>query len=34
MQDDPIQRRPLIDLASKHCDWPPKIKLDEGLDAR
>ena len=31
-QDDPIQRRPLISVAEKHCNWHPKIKLDEGLD--
>jgi len=31
-EDDPLQRRPLIDLAKKQFNWSPKIKLDEGLD--
>ena len=30
-QDDPMQRRPVIDLAKKELDWEPTIKLDEGL---
>lgn len=30
-QDDPMQRRPVIDLAKKELDWEPKIKLHDGL---
>ena len=31
-QDDPLQRKPVIDLAKKELDgWEPKIQLDEGL---
>jgi len=30
-QDDPIQRKPMIDLAKKELDWEPKVALDEGL---
>jgi UDP-glucuronate decarboxylase len=30
-QDDPRQRRPNIELATKHLDWTPKIMLDDGL---
>ena len=30
-QDDPTQRRPVIDLAKKELDWGPKIPLKEGL---
>ncbi len=30
-QDDPMQRRPLIDLAKKELDWEPTIGLEEGL---
>jgi len=30
-QDDPTQRKPVIDLAKKVLDWEPVIKLDEGL---
>ena len=31
-QDDPMQRRPVIDLAKKELDnWEPKIQLKEGL---
>ena len=30
-QDDPTQRRPVIDLAKKELDWQPSIKLEEGL---
>ena len=29
--DDPLQRKPVIDLAKKHLDWEPHIALDEGL---
>lgn len=31
-QDDPMQRRPLIDLAQKRLGWTPKIQLEEGLE--
>ncbi len=31
-QDDPIQRKPVIDLAKKELEWTPKIMLDEGLE--
>ena len=30
-QDDPLQRRPLIDLARRELGWEPKISLEEGL---
>ena len=30
--DDPLQRRPLIDLAKSELNWTPKTSLDEGLD--
>ncbi len=30
--DDPIQRRPVIELAKKELDWEPSIPLDKGLD--
>ncbi|MBR3622342.1 MAG: GDP-mannose 4,6-dehydratase, partial [Selenomonadaceae bacterium] len=30
-QDDPVQRKPVIDLAKKELDWEPKIALDDGL---
>ncbi len=29
--DDPMQRKPVIDLAKEHLDWEPHIALDEGL---
>ena len=29
--DDPIQRKPIIELAKKELDWEPHIALDEGL---
>lgn len=29
--DDPLQRRPVIDLAKKELSWAPKIQLEEGL---
>ena len=29
--DDPIQRKPMIDLAKKELDWEPKIGILEGL---
>jgi len=31
LQDDPMQRCPLIDLARQKLDWAPTIKLREGL---
>ncbi|MCC5935930.1 MAG: SDR family oxidoreductase [Lunatimonas sp.] len=31
-QDDPMQRRPVIDLAKKELDWEPKIQLRQGLE--
>ncbi len=30
-QDDPTQRKPIIELAKKELDWQPTISLDEGL---
>ncbi len=30
-QDDPIQRKPDIELAKKFLDWGPRVELDEGL---
>lgn len=30
-EDDPLQRRPNIDLARSKLRWEPKIQLDEGL---
>ncbi len=30
-QDDPTQRKPVIELAKKELDWEPTITLDEGL---
>lgn len=30
-QDDPTQRKPVIELAKKELNWEPKIDLDEGL---
>jgi UDP-glucuronate decarboxylase len=30
-QDDPTQRKPVIDLAKKELDWEPTVNLDEGL---
>lgn len=30
--DDPVQRRPVIDLAKEKLDWNPTIALDEGLE--
>lgn len=29
--DDPMQRKPIIDLAKQELGWEPKITLDEGL---
>lgn len=30
-QDDPMQRKPVIDLAEKELGWKPEIMLEEGL---
>jgi UDP-glucuronate decarboxylase len=30
-QDDPMQRKPVIELAIRELDWEPKIMLEEGL---
>jgi UDP-glucuronate decarboxylase len=30
-QDDPTQRKPVIDLAKRELDWEPTIKLEDGL---
>lgn len=30
-EDDPMQRKPLIDLAEEKLGWTPKIKLEDGL---
>lgn len=30
-QDDPMQRRPVIDLALQELGWRPSVKLEEGL---
>lgn len=30
-QDDPMQRKPVIDLAKKELGWEPKVNLKEGL---
>lgn len=30
-QDDPKQRKPVIDLAKKELDWIPMVRLEEGL---
>lgn len=30
-QDDPTQRKPVIELAKKELDWEPTIPLEEGL---
>ena len=29
--DDPMQRKPVIEVAKKELDWEPKVALDEGL---
>ncbi len=30
-QDDPMQRKPIIDLARKELGWEPKVQLEAGL---
>ena len=32
LEDDPLRRKPLIDLAQKELNWKPKIMFDEGLE--
>ena len=32
-QDDPMQRKPLIDLAHEQLKWQPTVSLEQGLDA-
>lgn len=32
-QDDPMQRKPVIDLAKKELDWEPKVDLKKGLES-
>lgn len=31
-QDDPAQRKPVIDLAKRELDWEPQVALREGLE--
>ncbi len=31
-QDDPLQRKPVIDLERKNLNWDPRVELSEGLD--
>ena len=31
-QDDPLQRKPVIDKAQKKLNWTPKIQIEEGLE--
>tara|TARA_B100000965_G_scaffold364464_1_gene348156 strand:- start:203 stop:1150 length:948 start_codon:yes stop_codon:yes gene_type:complete len=31
LEDDPLRRKPLIDLAQKELNWKPKIMFNEGL---
>ena len=30
-QDDPVQRKPIIDLAKRELGWTPSVSLEEGL---
>ena len=30
-QDDPMQRKPVIELAKRELGWEPHIALEEGL---
>ena len=32
-QDDPLQRKPTIELAKHELSWEPKIALKEGLQS-
>tara|TARA_B100001250_G_scaffold398024_1_gene405792 strand:+ start:390 stop:557 length:168 start_codon:yes stop_codon:yes gene_type:complete len=31
LEDDPLRRKPSIDLAQKELNWNPKIIFNEGL---
>ena len=31
-EDDPLKRKPIIDLANKELDWQPQVNINEGLD--
>ena len=31
-KDDPLKRKPLIDLAKEKLNWSPKVGISEGLD--
>ena len=31
-EDDPLRRKPVIDLAKKELNWRPKVNFDEGLE--
>ena len=31
-EDDPMQRKPVIDLAREHLKWQPTVSLEQGLD--
>ncbi len=31
-EDDPTQRKPLIEIAKKKLNWEPNVALDIGLD--
>ena len=32
-EDDPLQRKPLIDLAQLELGWQPVVDLEEGLES-
>jgi len=32
LEDDPLQRKPVIEKATQLLNWSPKVKLNEGLD--
>ena len=32
-EDDPLQRKPVTDLAKHHLDWQPAVDLEQGLIA-
>ena len=32
LEDDPLRRKPSIDLAQKELNWKPKIMFNEGLE--
>ena len=31
-QDDPLQRQPVIDLATQELGWTPEVELEQGLE--